>query len=127
VAHWSEGYIDVPHAVENCAALVERLRREQFGSKQVFPRPERRAVFHHSDLITSHLRDFVTPIDAPHDGCCVIVLARGRLAHIGMYCELPDQPYLLHSDSWFGASVRIPMSRVCAPRFRIEGFYAWLD
>lgn len=127
MAHWSDGYIDVPYAVENCAALVERVRREVWGSRVRFPRPTRASVLHYGALLTARARDFATPIATPHDGCAVIVLARGRLAHLGLYCELPDQPYLLHSDNTFGASVRIPMSRVCRPRFTIEGFYAWLD
>lgn len=127
MAHWSDGYIGVPWTAENCAALVERVLREQFGRTVAFPRPARPNVFHYAELLEARRRDFARPITSPHDGCAVIVLARGRLAHVGLYCVLPDQPYLLHSDSSFGASVRIPMSRVCRPRFTIEGFYAWLD
>lgn len=125
--HWSDRFVNVPYEVAECAELIEMVLREKFGRKVRFPRPDRREdVFQRNALIREHTADFARPIDTPYDGCGVILLARNRLAHMGMYLVI-DQPYLLHTDSTFGASTRIPMTRVQPPHFRIEGFYAWLD
>ena len=127
MAHWSDGYIDIPHATLDCGELVEKVLREQFGRDFHFPRRERDNLFHRSELITAHSRDFAVPIAAPVDGCGVMFIARGRLAHIGLYCVIGSVGYVLHSDSHFGSSTRMPIARMGRPLYRIEGFYDWID
>lgn len=124
MAHWSDGYIDIPHTQLDCGELVERVLREQLGRDYHFPRKESSDLFHRAGLITRHASDFAEPIAEPYDGCGVMIMSRGRLAHIGLYCAI-DQGYVLHSDSAFGASTRIPINRMVPPRYRIQGFYAW--
>lgn len=127
MTHWSDSYIDIPHHELDCAELVERVLREQLGRDLHFPRRESDNLFHRSKLITAHARDFAQPTAAPFDGCGVMFLARGRMAHIGLYCLITGVGYVLHSDSSFGSSTRMPVSRMVPPRYRIEGFYEWLD
>lgn len=124
MAHWSDGYIDIPHSRLDCAELVQLVLREQFGRCYEFPKKESQDLFHRAALITKHARDFAEPIDQPHDGCGVLMLSRGRMAHVGLYCAI-DQGYVLHSDAAFGSSTRIPINRMVPPRYRIKGFYAW--
>lgn len=127
MAHWSDGYIGVPYRECNCAELVERVLREQLGRDLNFPRRESDNLFHQSALLTAHARDFARPIAAPADGCCVMFLVRGRMAHVGLYCLIGGQGYVLHADSAFGSSTRIAIRHMVPPRYRIEGFYEWLD
>lgn len=126
MTHWSDGYIGIPHAELDCAELVERVLREQLGRQVQFPRRQSDNLFHRAGLITRHARDFARRIDAPHDGCGVLMFARGRTAHVGLFCDIEGVGYVLHSDSVFGTSVRMPVARVAATH-RIEGWYAWLD
>ena len=124
--HWSDSYIDIPHDVLDCAQLVERALHEQFGRTDIhFPRRQVDDLDHRSALITGHQADFAKRIEEPVDGCGVLMLARGRRAHIGLYCLIQGAAYVLHSDALFGESVRIPMSRLLL-RYRIEGFYQWI-
>ena len=125
MAHWSDGYIGIPHARLDCAELVELVLREQLGRVVHFPQKESLDLFHRAALITKHCADFARPVAQPYDGCGVLMFSRGRMAHVGLYCAI-DQAYVLHSDSQFGESVRIPLTRV-AQTHRIQGFYAWLD
>lgn len=124
--HWSDPYIDIPHAVLDCAQLVERVLHEQFGRADIhFPRRQADDLAHRSALITGHQVDFAEKIAVPVDGCGVLMLARGRQAHIGLYCLIQGVPYVLHSDALFGSSMRHPLVRL--PRcYRVEGFYQWL-
>lgn len=124
MAHWSDGYIDIPHAELDCGELVERVLREQFGREVRFPRKQRQDLEHRSALIVAHRDAFATRIDAPVDGCGVLMFARGRRAHIGLYCLIQGLPYVLHSDALFGSSMRVPLERL-KMRCKVEGWYAW--
>lgn len=128
MAHWSDPFVDVPYPQANCGELVERALLAGYGRVVQFPKLERPdEPFHRAAVITTHVADFARPIAKPHDGCGVLLLAHNRMAHIGLYIVIDGQPHLLHTDSTFGASTRVPMFRVQPPRYRIEGFYAWLD
>ncbi|WP_295377155.1 hypothetical protein [uncultured Pseudacidovorax sp.] len=122
--HWSERYLDIPHAELDCAQLVERVLHEQFSRDVRFPRRERDDLFHRAGLITRHASDFAKPIDTPYDGCGVLMLARGRQAHIGLYCAI-EGGRVLHSDSAFGSSVCMPLAAL-QTTIKIKGWYAWL-
>ena len=122
--HWSDAYLDIPHTQLDCAELVERALREVFGKNIVFPRKSCDDIDHRSGLIVDNAKDFARPIDQPFDGCGVLMFARGRRAHMGLYCAIA-QGYVLHSHSLFGASMVQPINNMRF--FKIEGFYAWLD
>jgi hypothetical protein len=123
--HWSDGYLAVPHQVEDCAELVQRILREQFGRHVEFPKKQSLDVDHRSELITRYCADFARPITQPYDGCGMLMFARGRKAHMGLYCGI-QMGYVLHSHVLFGESIREPINRINR-LFRLEGFYAWLD
>lgn len=127
MTHWSDGYIGIAHATLDCAELVERVLREQLGRDLHFPRRANDNMFHRSALLTAHAQDFARPIAAPVDGCGVMFLVRGRMAHVGLYCLIGREGYVLHSDSAFGSSTRIAIRNMAPPRYRIEGFYEWFD
>ena len=120
MAHWSDRYLDIPHA-----ELVEKVLREVQERNVRFPRKQSGNIDHRSGLILQHREDFAFRIPAPVDGCGVLMIARGRRAHMGLYCAI-EQGYVLHSDPLFGASVRQPVNRMHG-LFKIEGFYGWLD
>ncbi|MDN7533872.1 hypothetical protein [Burkholderia orbicola] len=125
MAHWTERYLGIPHAELDCGQLVERVLREQFGRDVCFPRRQSDDLAHRSSLIVDHAADFATPIGGPVDGCAVLMWARGRRAHIGLYVVVDGIPYILHSDQPTGSSVLSPLHRLPA-WYRIEGYYAWL-
>lgn len=125
MTHWSDGYVDISHEELDCGELVEKVLRERLGRSDVrFPRKASADLVHRSQLICANAATFATRIDRPVDGCGVLLFARGRRAHIGLYCEIQGVPHVLHSDSVFGRSVRVPLSRLLA-RYRLEGWYAW--
>ncbi|MBN9477364.1 MAG: hypothetical protein ABS43_03550 [Bordetella sp. SCN 67-23] len=124
MAHWAERYVDIPHDQLDCGELVEKVLREVFGREVTFPRKQSDSLLHRARLITRSAKDYATPVAAPFDGAGVLILARGRAAHIGLYCAIA-QGYILHSDDWFGASVLEPVNRL-STRYVVQGYYAWL-
>ncbi len=125
MSHWTERYLGIPHAQLDCGQFIELVLREQFGRDVQFPQRQRDDLAHRSALIVDHTADFATPIDTPVDGCGVLMWARGRRAHIGLYVVIDGIPYILHSDQPTGGSVLSSLHRLPA-WYRIEGYYAWL-
>lgn len=125
MAHWSDGYIDIPHSELDCAELVERVLREQFGYTVRWPRRTADDLEHRSGMIVASRDEYAHQISAPHDGCGVLMFCRGRRAHMGLYALIGGVGYVLHSDSRHGASVRMPVDRVHRV-YKIEGYYDWL-
>jgi hypothetical protein len=125
MAHWTERYLGIPHAELDCGQFVELVLREQFGRDVRFPRRQHDDLEHRSSLIVEHAAEFAAPIDAPIDGCGVLMWSRGRRAHIGVYVVIAGIAYILHSDQPTGGSVLSPLHRLPA-WYRIEGYYAWL-
>lgn len=125
MTHWSDRYVDIPHSQLDCGELVELVLREQYGRDVHFPHRLCDNLTHRSALILNHVPDFARHIDKPVDGCGVLMFARGRRAHIGIYLVIDGQEFILHSDEGHGSSIR--SRRAWLPRwYRIEGFYAWL-
>lgn len=125
MAHWTDRFKGIPHAQLDCAQFVEYVLRVQFGRDVQFPQRKSDDLADRSALIVGHVPEFARPIDRPVDGCGVLMWARGRRAHIGLYVPINRIAYVLHSDQPFGESVLSPLHRL--PRwYRIEGYYAWL-
>jgi len=125
MAHWTERFIGIPHAQLDCGQFVEHVLRVQFGREVHFPAREHDDLAHRSALIVGHVPDFARPIDVPVDGCGVLMWARGRRAHIGLYVLVDHLPCILHSDQPGGASILSSLARLPS-WYRIEGYYAWL-
>jgi len=125
MAHWSDHYIGIPHVELDCAELVGKVLREQLGREVHFPRKQEDGLDHRSGLIVANAKDYARKIDAPHDGCGVLMFFRGRRAHMGLYALIDGQGYVLHSDALFGSSVRMQLERV-RKVYKVEGFYDWL-
>ena len=126
MAHWSDRYVGIPYATANCADLSQLAQRQEFGRHLHFPGCTG-GVFERSALIRARSADFAEPIDQPVDGCGVLFLVRGRLAHMGLYCAIDGVGYVLHTSSSFGSSTRIQLARMVPPSYKIEGWYAWRD
>ncbi|MGL6046621.1 MAG: hypothetical protein ACRC02_09175, partial [Vogesella sp.] len=68
-------------------------------------------------------------VPSPLDGHPVLMLARGRLQHIGVACDIGGTWYVLHADDGFGEVIRRPLRQREGVHFVddcvIEGFYKW--
>lgn len=127
-AHWAEAYVGIPYVVHeaDCARLAERVRREQFAHVLELPRESHDNPFARGATIAVHTRDFAVRTDEPKEGDGVLLLARGRLQHIGIYCLPGGVPHVLHADQGAGAVVLHRVRDLERLGFRLEGYYRWL-
>lgn len=129
MAHWSESYIGRPYVPESadCAILYYTVSREVFG-KDV---PDIAAIKRAASRLgrMTQMADAVAaygePVSSPVDGDAVLMMCLGRPSHIGVYCLIDGEAYVLHAMENAGM--------VCMHRLRdlprialsVEGFYRW--
>ena len=124
--HWSAGYVGLPYVRGefDCAGLVERVLTEVFGRQVSLPKERAAHVVGLSVQIAEHRSEFARRIDSPSEGDGVLMVGRGRINHIGVFCRI-DESYVLHNMRNAG--------QVCLHRVRdleryglfIEGYYRW--
>jgi len=126
VTHWSSSYIGLPYAETNCAELAEKVWREQFGGEPRLPdNPHNLGT--QCALMEALLDDFAEPVRTPRDGDLVLMRCRGRLSHVGVFCDLggAQHGYVLHSLK-NAAQVQLHRLRELKRlNLSVEGFYRW--
>lgn len=125
--HWSQRYVGRPYAagVYDCAALVEAVQREEFNRALSLP-AERPAGWRSlSALIELQKANFAAPTTSPVDGDGVLMVGRGYLNHLGVYCVIGGRPWVLHNMKRAGAVVLHRARELERYGLRIEGYYRW--
>lgn len=125
-AHWTEQYVGRPYSEHDCAALAVLVQREVFGRDIQLPNERAVGLRGISKQINSHKVDFALRTEVPADGDGVLMIGRGRLNHIGIYCLVNGAPWVLHAMR--------DANQVCLHRVRdlathgltVEGFYQWI-
>ena len=120
---WSDKYIGIPYADMNCGALVNHVMRAEFGIELNLPVDNSGNIFSNSATVTNHKDSVARRIITPFDGCGVLMLARGRMAHVGVYVA-HGAGFVLHAHSGFKTSVCQPIGSL--HDVIIEGFYQWI-
>lgn len=122
--HWSQKYIGYSYAQFNCAQLVRRVLVVDFGLDYDFgfiPRETR----DQSEAIKNRKDSFLTVTEKPREGDCVMMHSRREFAHIGIYAEINNQPYVLHSMNTIGSVVLHKLKDLKRYGLNVEGFYKW--
>lgn len=127
-AHWTEQYVGMPYDKEtnDCGMFAERVQLEIFGRVISLPKERATTLRGLSRQIRAHLDDFGIRTDSPIEGDGVLMIGRGRMDHIGIYCLINGTAWVLHAMR--GAN------QVCLHRVRdlathgltVEGFYQWI-
>lgn len=128
--HWSARYIGLPyaHGEADCARLVCRVRSEIFGRPAPTPAEEGRAAsaYGRAQQITDVLADFAYPVAVAEDGDIVLMYARARPSHVGVYCLVDGEPAVLHAMERPGQVVLTRLRDLPRLMLRVEGFYRWI-
>jgi hypothetical protein len=126
-AHWSQVYVGLPYVRDtfDCAVLVERVLREVFGRDVELPKERSADVHGLSAIIRRRRADVAQPVDDPREGDAVLMIGRGRLNHVGVYCLIAGEPWVLHNMRAAGQVCLHRMRELPAYGLRVEGFYRW--
>lgn len=132
--HWSDRFVGVPYVEEtfDCGELARTVRAEVFGQPIELPRERDYAgkrgvarVRAMRDQIAAHRDDYATPTVTPCDGDGVLLQSRGRLDHIGLYCLIGGEAWVLHAAAGIDQVVRTRVRQLELSGYRLEGYYRW--
>lgn len=124
-SHWAVAYVGLPYASADCAQLAERVQREQFGRELALPTERAVGLRELSRQIDDWRHRLAEPTRAPAEGDAVLMLARGRLMHIGIYCLIEGQPHVLHAMRNAGQACLHLLRDLPRQGLTVEGFYRW--
>lgn len=125
--HWSDKYMNLPYVPDtgDCASLAEKVAREIFGKVVGLPVIHADGYQEQAKQISELKSDYAERIEAPVEGCPVLLQGRGMDCHIGVMCWLANEWWVLHANQDFGAVTRSPLRVLTRIHFKVEGYYQW--
>ncbi len=127
MTHWAERYLGEPYieGENDCATLAARVQLEVFGRHIALPAERMSDYRGWSRQIQAHKDDYADPVEHPAEGDAVLMVGRGRLNHIGIYCELGEVPHVLHAMKSAGQVVLHRIRDLDRYGLAVEGYYRW--
>ena len=128
MSHWAEGYVGKKYRFGqyDCAVMVEEVNREQFDRHIKMPIQRVAGLRNQSRMISNLQADYAVPTKQPKEGDGVLMHSRGRISHIGVYCEINNEPYVLHAMRNAGQVTLHKISALPPLGLKVEGYYSWL-
>ena len=126
--HWSDAYIQAGLKYDSnfaCADFAEKVRREVFGHDLHLPKSQCAEAFERGAMIALYLPNFAEQTAEPADGDGVLIVTRGRMQHIGIYCQIGSDAWVIHNvEIWNVTRTRV--RDLARWQMAIEGFYKWI-
>ena len=123
--HWAENYIGQPYAEANCAELAAQVQREVFNRDVKLPGALAIGLRAQSKQIDDLQCVVASPVDKPVEGDAVLMKARGCLGHVGVFCRINNQDWVLHAMKNAGHAVLHRMTDLQNIGLSVEGYYRW--
>lgn len=126
--HWSERYLELAYDAErfDCAHLVEKVLREQFKRELALPKEHPTNYRDQAAAIEAHKGDYATRTTEPREGDGVLIVSRGHFDHLGVYCLIQGEPWVLHNSRRFGRVCLTRIRELPAQLLAVEGYYRWI-
>ena len=122
---WTDKYIGTPYTECDCAQIAQRVQFERFDREITLPSERDGGVFALSAQIQRVRDDYGTPTDHPVEGDAVVMLAAGRLWHIGVYVVVGSTPHVLHALRNAGQTCLHKIRDLPMMGLAVEGYYQW--
>jgi hypothetical protein len=133
--HWSQRYIGMTYRPGefDCADFARLVNREVFGREIRIPENRN---YNGKDgvarlkAMTAQIHEcrdaYVERTEKPAEGDGVLIVSRGAAAHIGLYCLINGEPWVLHCASDALQAVLHRVRDLARTGYSIEGYYSWL-
>lgn len=131
MSHWTEKYIGQPYKVAeaDCARLIAKVRREEFNLPVPLDVEVERAASRlgRAGQMCDLVSEYGEKTDNPQEGDAVLMICRGRPSHIGVYCEINNEPAVLHAMENAGMVVLHRIRELDRLFLKVEGYYTWKE
>lgn len=125
--HWSHQFVGQPYVPRenDCAALAAKVQREIFGRDIRLPTERALHGRGFAEQIDRLKADYACLVVAPQEGDAVLMICKGRPSHIGIYCVIAGEPWVLHAVRNAGQVVLTRLRELGANGLAIEAYYRW--
>ena len=123
--HWAQTYVGLPYSEYDCAQLAARVQRDIFGRDIRLPTSRGPGLRGISRQIDDLQADYAAPVIEPVEGDAVLMIGRGRINHIGVYCLIDGRPWVLHALRNVGHACLHRLRDLEGIGLHLEGFYRW--
>ena len=129
-SHWSDRSVGRPYVEGkfDCGDVAVRVQKDIFRRTILLPSDHGNDAAQRAALIHERRAEFARPtaeLEARADGDPLLLIVRGREQHIGTYCVIDGEPWVLHSFQRIG-SHRTRLRHLAMFGCTIEGFYKWI-
>jgi hypothetical protein len=128
MTHWSHAFLGqryIPQ-VNDCASFATKVQREVFGRDISLPMERACGLRGQSKQLVDLKDDYGIRTDQPKEGDAVLMMGRGRLSHVGIYCEINNEGWVLHAMRGPNQVVLHRLRDLPAQGLTVENFYQWL-
>ncbi|VVD74334.1 MULTISPECIES: hypothetical protein [Pandoraea] len=109
----------------DCGDLARQVLKEVFQRDIAIPSARGVGPFADSALVERCCDEIGVRTDSPEDGDAAVMIARGRLAHVGVYYEVNGVAWVLHNSREAMQVVRHKVRELDGAGFKLDGFYKW--
>ena len=126
MVHWSDKYIGRAYIAReyDCAVMCEHVAFDEFDRILNLPADRAMGVEASVHQLDGLLEDFGAPAETPAEGDAVLLFSRGRRRHIGIYCLIDGEPYVLHNLEKAGVCRHL-IRHLVNIGMGVEGYYQW--
>jgi len=123
--HWAEKYIGITYKENDCAELALRVQKNEFSKIIDLPNHRETGIRKLSNQIQNLQSDFADKTSQPVEGDAVLMRSRGRINHIGIYCFMNNEAFVLHAMRNAGCVCLHKLRELKNIGLDLEGFYRW--
>lgn len=109
----------------DCGDLARLVLLEVFNRSIAIPTARGDGPFADSGLVVKCCEEIGTPTSEPMDGDAVVMIGRGRLAHVGVYYKLNGEEWVLHNSREAKQVVRHRIRDLPGTGLTLDRFYRW--
>jgi hypothetical protein len=136
LSHWAERYVGRQYVegMFDCADMARLVQKEVFGRDVAIPGSRDYAdkigigrLRAMEEQIAREIDNVVTRTESPREGDGVLLIGRGYAEHIGIYCVIGGEPYVLHAANNYRQVVLSQVRNLeILHGLKVEGYYRWM-
>lgn len=122
--HWCEKFLMRRHTPYSCGDFVEEVLFDQYGFRYNFPKSVK-DLEEDTKSIKGLIGNVLVRTENPTEGDIAVMGGKRHACHVGIFIEIKNTKYILHSDINIKYSVLTKCSDLFYLGYFIEGFYSW--
>jgi len=132
--HWSDKYVGKPYVAEvyDCGEMAREVLQREFHRIVLIPSDRNYAGKEGREKIKAvakqilHERDRVGyRTSDPTDGDGVLMFSGSKMMHVGIYCIINGEPWVLHCAERPAQVIKTRVRELEPRGFKLEGYYKW--